>query len=105
MNQLDIVGVIGEFSSCIDIFRLAAVNTTWAAAFRRHKRIAIQKVMEQIHIAHCLHNLCPCSMEKMGLFFVQFFRSEIHNLENLACKELNHEKTPTWFKNLIVFPN
>lgn len=104
MDVCDIVGIIGDFLTCEELFKYSRVDTIWYKAFKNNKKKIVKKIRYDTRRAHYLSNMCPCAIEsvwswadaKMRGVLVKNFKLVRH-----ACSELNeNEEPPDWFSKL-----
>tara|TARA_Y100000817_G_C16808436_1_gene523101 strand:- start:119 stop:427 length:309 start_codon:yes stop_codon:yes gene_type:complete len=98
MDITDIVGEVGQFLTCEELFKFSRVDSIWKNAFLLHKKQKIQQIKQTVMAAHYCGNLCPCSIRRLlpGLEHY-YIKNPIYNLKKLVCLQLNGKKTPVWF--------
>ena len=96
-----IVGVMGDYLTCEDLFKFSRVNTIWYNGFVLNKKERIQKLEEKIMKAHYCGNFCPCAITRVKL--EKYYINPQFNLEGMICKKLNGEKIPDWLQKNLIF--
>jgi hypothetical protein len=95
MNVGDIIGVIGEFLTCEELFKYSRVNTIWKNAFDFHKKNKISIMKINILRAHYCGNLCPCAVSRISQDLEKYF--PYYKLKKMICSKINNEHVPDWF--------
>ena len=98
----DVISVIGQFFTPRDLFLSSRVNSAWHKVLIYQKKKLIRDIRFEIYQAHCLNNMCPCSIESVWGWADNNFQNVLvpnFKLARLACKQLNeHETAPDWFR-------
>jgi hypothetical protein len=96
----DVISVIGQFFTPRDLFLSSRVNSTWHKVLIYQKKKLIRDIRFEIYRAHCLNNMCPCSIERIwGNNSFQNILVPNFKLVRLVCKQLNeYETAPDWVR-------
>jgi hypothetical protein len=96
-----IIGVVGDFLTCEEIFKFSRVNTIWKSALFFNKKKTIKIIEKSALISHYCGNLCPCTIHSIMPDLEKYYINPEYNLKKLICSKLNGEESPSWL-NIIL---
>ena len=104
MDVCDIVGIIGDFLTCEELFKYSRVDTIWYKAFKNIKKKHIYIMRKKILCAHYCGNLCPCAVSRTSQNLEKYYKRNFipcYNLKKIICASINGETVPIWFSAYV----
>lgn len=104
MNVVDIMGVIGDFLTCEELFKYSCIDTVWKTAFKINKKKKISIMKKKILQAHYCGNLCPCAVSRTSESLERYYKRNFipsYNLKKIICAFINGEFVPPWFNAYV----
>ena len=104
MDVGDVIGVIGDFLTCEELFKYSRVDTIWKNAFQINKKKKISIMKKKILRAHYCGNLCPCAVSRTSQNLEKYYKRNFipcYNLKKIICASINGETVPDWFSAYI----